>query len=110
MEPFAQVGGFIVRQIADVALAAALLPPQLVEGCVHRDPGQPRDERILLAALVIAKRKIGFNETLLDDLLDLLAPREEAISKPRYQLPVSIEEARECRFVASQRHDNQLVV
>src|SRR5262249_62234423 len=83
---------FSPPKIAVVPLAPPLQAPQFVITGPYRDPGQPRNERLLIAPLIITQREIGFDKTLLDDLLDLIAAWEEAIAEPRHQTAMAVEQ------------------
>lgn len=72
-----QVGRFFFRQIAETALASTLHAPQFVVTSPHRDPGEPRNERLFIPALIITQSEISLDKTLLDDLFDLLAARKK---------------------------------
>src|SRR5262249_62384309 len=87
-----QVGRFFLTQVADAALAAPLQTPQFVITGPHRDPGQPRNERLLVAPLIIIQREIGFDKTLLDDFLNLITAWKEAIAEPRHQTAMAVEQ------------------
>src|SRR5262245_22639657 len=105
-----QVRRLLLAQIAYAAFAAPPRSPQFVVTGPHRDPGEPRDERLLAAALIIIQGEISFNEALLDDLLDLIAAREEAVTESRNQTSMALEQAAEGRLIASARGRDQFVV